>query len=358
MRITTSSSIKKMLLLFLVFAGLYYAKEFLMPISIGAVIATLFLPFCRWMESKKIPRSLAALICLSMILVIIVLIGYIIGWQISSFASDFALIKQKAIEKVDLIQLYIVDHLGIAMEKQSQILKTEQPSVTSIMQLVIGSVKYIFINCILVLAYIFLLLYYRKHIKQFMLKLTPSNERAEMDQIIYSTTHVTQQYLLGLAKMIALLWVMYSIGFGIIGVQNFIFFAILCGILEIVPFIGNITGTIFTVLIAAINGAGLPLLAGIVVVYGIVQFIQGWLLEPLILGPQVKINPLFTIIALILGEILWGIPGVILAIPITAMFKITCDHIESLKPFGFLIGEIESEKPKKNLIKRVRELFK
>lgn len=358
MRITTSSSIKKMLLLFLVFAGLYYAKEFLMPISIGAVIATLFLPFCRWMESKKIPRSLAALICLSMILVIIVLIGYIIGWQISSFASDFALIKQKAIEKVDLIQLYIFDHLGIAMEKQSQILKTEQPSVTSIMQLVIGSVKYIFINCILVLAYIFLLLYYRKHIKQFMLKLTPSNERAEMDQIIYSTTHVTQQYLLGLAKMIALLWVMYSIGFGIIGVQNFIFFAILCGILEIVPFIGNITGTIFTVLIAAINGAGLPLLAGIVVVYGIVQFIQGWLLEPLILGPQVKINPLFTIIALILGEILWGIPGVILAIPITAMFKITCDHIESLKPFGFLIGEIESEKPKKNLIKRVRELFK
>lgn len=347
-----------MLLLFLVFAGLYYAKEFLMPISIGAVIATLFLPFCRWMESKKIPRSLAALICLSMILVIIVLIGYIIGWQISSFASDFALIKQKAIEKVDLIQLYIFDHLGIAMEKQSQILKTEQPSVTSIMQLVIGSVKYIFINCILVLAYIFLLLYYRKHIKQFMLKLTPSNERAEMDQIIYSTTHVTQQYLLGLAKMIALLWVMYSIGFGIIGVQNFIFFAILCGILEIVPFIGNITGTIFTVLIAAINGAGLPLLAGIVVVYGIVQFIQGWLLEPLILGPQVKINPLFTIIALILGEILWGIPGVILAIPITAMFKITCDHIESLKPFGFLIGEIESEKPKKNLIKRVRELFK
>jgi predicted PurR-regulated permease PerM len=349
MRITTSSSIKKMLLLFLVFAGLYYAKEFLMPISIGAVIATLFLPFCRWMESKKIPRSLAALFCLSIILMVIFLVGYIIGWQISTFANDLALIKQKAIEKVGLIQLYIFDHLGIAMEKQFQILKTEQPSVTSIMQLVIVSVKYIFINCILVLAYIFLLLYYRKHIKHFILKLTPSNERAEMDQIIYSTTHVTQQYLLGLAKMIALLWVMYSIGFGIIGVQNFIFFAVVCGFLEIIPFIGNITGTIFTVLIAAINGAEVPLLAGIVVVYSIVQFIQGWLLEPLILGPQVKINPLFTIIALILGEILWGIPGIILAIPITAMFKITCDHIESLKPFGFLIGEIESEKPKRTI---------
>lgn len=329
-----------------------------MPITIGAVIATLFLPFCKWMESKKIRRGFATLICILIILMIVGSIGYLVGWQISSFASDFALIKQKTIEKVVYIQLYIFNHLGIAIEKQSQILKTEQPSVTSIMQVVIGSVRYLFINSILVLAYIFLLLYYRNHIKHFILKLTPSDERTEMEQIIFSTTHIAQQYLLGLAKMIILLWVMYSIGFGIIGVQNFIFFAVLCGFLEIIPFIGNITGTILTVLIAAINGAGMPLLAGIVVVYSIVQFVQSWLLEPLILGPQVKINPLFTVIALILGEILWGIPGIILAIPITGMIKITCDHIESLKPLGFLIGEIESEKPGQSLITRIRQLFK
>jgi predicted PurR-regulated permease PerM len=64
----------------------------------------------------------------------------------------------------------------------------------------------------------------------------------------------------------------------------------------------------------------------------------------LMLGPQVKINPLFTIIALVLGELLWGIPGIILAIPLTAMLKIICDHIEPLKPYGFLIGEIELKK--------------
>jgi predicted PurR-regulated permease PerM len=75
--------------------------------------------------------------------------------------------------------------------------------------------------------------------------------------------------------------------------------------------------------------------------YGIIQFIQGWVLEPLILGRQVKINPLFTILALVFGEIIWGIPGVILAIPITAMLKIVCDHIDALKPYGFLIGEIK-----------------
>ncbi|WP_317897700.1 AI-2E family transporter [Aurantibacillus circumpalustris] len=358
MRITISSSIKKIFLLFLVFAGLFYAKEFLMPLSVGAVVAMLFLPLSRWMESKKISRSLAVLICLLIILLIFALVNYLLVWQISSFVRDFDLIKEKAIEKGTYIQIYILDHLGIALEKQSQILKTEQPSLTSIMQVIAGSVRYIFINFVLILAYICLLLYYRNHIMLFIVRLTPADKSDEMSQIIHNITQVAQKYLLGLAKMIVLLWIMYSIGFGIIGVRNFIFFAIVCGFLEIIPFIGNITGTILTISVAAVNGADTTLLFGIVIVYALVQFVQTWLFEPLVLGPQVKINPLFTIIALVLGEIVWGIPGIILAIPITAMFKIVCDHIESLKPFGFLIGEIESKKNGQSLIEKLRGIFR
>lgn len=112
-----------------------------------------------------------------------------------------------------------------------------------------------------------------------------------------------------------------------------------------------------TVLVALVNGADLAMVGGIVITYGVVQLIQGWVLEPLILGPQVKINPLFTIIALVLGEIVWGIPGIILAIPLTAIFKIVCDHIESLKPFGFLIGEIETEN-NADFLKKLKKTFK
>ena len=88
------------------------------------------------------------------------------------------------------------------------------------------------------------------------------------------------------------------------------------------------------------------------------QLIQGWVLEPLIVGPQVKINPLFTILALVLGEFVWGIPGIILAIPLTGMFKIICDHIEPLKPYGFLIGEIKTVKAELGFIKKVKSWFK
>ena len=226
------------------------------------------------------------------------------------------------------------------------------------MQLVLGSVAYLFATTILILVYFVFLLYYRNHIKNFLIKITKPNQQEEMHLVIFSATHISQQYLLGLSKMILLLWIMYGIGFSIIGVENAIFFAILCGLLEIVPYVGNITGTIVTILFAAIHGGNPTLLIGIIITYGIVQFIQGWVLEPLILGPQVKINPLFTIIVLVLGQLVWGIPGIILAIPLTAILKIICDHIEPLKPYGFLIGEIEVPRSEIAFIKKMKSKLK
>jgi predicted PurR-regulated permease PerM len=208
------------------------------------------------------------------------------------------------------------------------------------------------------MAYIFLLLYYRVHILHFFLKLASPAQQKEMNEVLHSIANVSQQYLLGLSKMIVCLWIMYGIGFSLLGVKNALFFSILCGLLEIIPFIGNLTGTTLTVLVSAVNGASVPMLVGIVVTYGTVQFIQGWVLEPLILGPQVKINPFTTIIALVMGELIWGIPGIFLAIPLIAMVKIIFDHIESLQPYGFLIGDIEKNKGKSGLFWKIKNWVK
>ena len=339
MTTSASSVIKKLLILFLCIAGLYFAKDFLMPLAIGGVLATLFLPFCKWMQGKKVPKGIAVAMCLLLFLSIVTGVVLLLGWQISELTSDFILLKQKAMETGGRIQEYLFDHLGISAEKQTQILIDEQPSVSSMVQMMAGSVKYILTNFILVLAYIFLLLYYRGHIHSFILKVTPPSQQDEMEQVLGRVAHVSQQYLVGLVKMIGLLWVMYGIGFSLLGVKNALFFAILCGLLEIVPFIGNITGTSLTVVVSAVQGASASMLFGIIGAYVMIQLIQGWVLEPIILGPQVKINPFTTIIVLVVGELIWGIPGIFLAIPLIAMFKIVCDHVESLKPYGFLIGE-------------------
>ncbi len=356
---TTSSSsfIKTLLILFLVIAGLYFAKVFLMPLAIGGILATLFLPLCKWLEGVKVPKGLAAIACLLLFLISLTGIGMLLGWQISELGKDFSKISEKAIDTGNRIQEFIFSNFGISIKEQSQILKKEQPSISSIMQKVLGSVSYVLTNFILVLVYIFLLLYYRNHIRRFIVKLTPTAQQNEMKLVINSITHVSQQYLLGLAKMIVCLWIMYGIGFSIIGVKNALFFAIICGLLEIIPFIGNITGTTLTLLVASAQGASFLMLGFILGTYLLVQAIQGWVLSPLIVGPQVKINPFTTIVVLIVGNLIWGIPGIFIAIPLIAMFKIACDHIDQLKPYGFLIGEVETVKGEPDFIKKIKSRF-
>jgi predicted PurR-regulated permease PerM len=358
MTISSASAIKKLLLLFLVIAGLYYAREFLMPLSIGAVLATLFLPLCRWMEERKVPRGLAALVCLLVFLLFIVGVGILLSFQISSLTNDFSIVRQRSIAIIDNVQKYIFTHLGISIEKQNQVLSKQEPAFAGFLKDIAISLPSFFTNFILTLVYILFLLYYRSHIKQFILKISSASQQNEMDKVINRVGHVSQQYLLGLSKMIVCLWIMYGIGFSILGVENALFFAFICGLLEIVPFIGNITGTTITVLVAGAQGGSLLILAGIIGTYGIIQFIQGWILEPLIVGPQVKINPLFTIIALGIGGIVWGLPGVFLAIPLMAMFKIVCDHIEPLKSYGFLIGEIERKKKEPAIRRKINSWHK
>jgi predicted PurR-regulated permease PerM len=306
------------------------------------------------MESKKVPRGLAVFICLLGLLLFIAAIGALVGWQVSALLEDVALIKSKFFEITSKLQQSIFYHFGISLSEQSQLLKNQQSSVTAMIESLAGSLSSVGTGAVLTFVYVYFLLYYRTHIKSFILQLSPSDQQQETEQVILRAANVSQQYLVGMAKMIVCLWIMYGIGFSILGVKNAIFFAVLCGLLEIVPFIGNITGTVITVLVTTVNGGSPAMLGGIVVTYGIVQLIQGWVLESLILGPQVKINPLFTIIALVIGNIIWGIPGIVLAIPLMAMFKILCDHIDSLKSYGFLIGETSSATSTPGFITKIK----
>jgi predicted PurR-regulated permease PerM len=345
---TNTTIVKKLLTLVLIVGVLILAKAFLIPLSIGGIVAMLFLPLCNWLMRKRVPKGLAVFICLVLLVLIIATFTTVVGFKIAEILNDVALVKEKLLASFVEAQLYIFKHLGISISQQSQILQQEQPSITAIAQAVFSSVSGLFANVSLVLIYFMFLLYYKGHIRQFIVMLVGNSKQADTAELLQSITNVSQQYILGLCKMIVCLWILYGIGFSVLGVKNAIFFAILCGVLEVVPYVGNLTGSLLTLVVAAIHGASAPVLFGIAAVYGSVQLFQGWVLEPLILGAQVKINALFTIIALVVGELLWGIAGIVLAIPLTAMLKIICDHITVLQPYGFLMGEtkVMPSKPK------------
>ncbi|RYY29615.1 MAG: AI-2E family transporter [Sphingobacteriaceae bacterium] len=337
-----SRAVQTLFLLFLVFAGLYFTKAFLVPVALAAVLAMLFLPFSQWMEKKGVNRTVAAVICVLLLIVIVVGFVSLVTWRVSNIQTNFDQIEQQASKYFNEAKNYVNKSFGVSEQQQKQIIQKQGSStagnVATYLAGMAGSFLGTLTTSIIVLIYIFLFLNSRSHFKKFILKLVKPEDKGNTLVIIDESTEVVQKYISGLAKMIACLWVMYGIGFSLIGVQNAIFFAILCGTLEIIPFVGNITGTSITVLMALAQGGGGGMVIGVLAVYGSVQFIQSYLLQPLVVGKDVDINPLFTIMVIILGEAIWGVGGMVLSIPLLGMVKIIFDHIEPLKPYGFLIG--------------------
>lgn len=331
---------------FLVFSGLYFAKEFLVPIAIASLLAMLFVPLCRWFESKNIGRTVSALLC---VLVLILSIGAIVGllsWQASDIANDLTKISDRITKIGYDLREFIARTVGISAEKQQEWFdkQTENGSANSMNMAgpILAGFMAVMIDTILVIVYLFLFICTRSHLKKFILMLVPASEKDETEKIIGDGGKVAQRYLSGMSIMIGMLWIMYGIGFSLAGVENALFFAVLCGILEIVPFIGNLTGTVLTLMMVISQGGDDVMIISVLGTYFLVQFIQTYILEPMVVGSEVNINPLFTILILVLMEIVWGIPGMILAIPILGIVKIVCDHIKPLKPYGFLIGKEKS----------------
>ena len=336
-----------LLLAFLIVVVLYYGKPFLVPLCFAGLLAMLFLPISLWFESKNIPKVLSIVFCILIFLIIIIGIVWLISWQITDLASETNDIESRVEKMITQVKEYIQSHFGVSKKQQEQLI-TEQAKNNSSSFSNAGSYLMGFVvDFILMLVYIFLFMFYRERLKTFVLKIVPSQQKKNAETIIRDVEKVSQQYITGLGLMIACLWVMYSIGFSIVGVKYAVLFAIICGLLEIVPFIGNLTGNLLAVLMVIIQGGGIGMVIGVIITYLLVQFLQTYLLEPLVVGAEVNINPLFTIIILVVGELIWGIPGMVLAIPLLGIFKIVCDHVESLKPYGYLIG---SDKKKRSSI--------
>ncbi len=327
----------------------YIGKGFLVPVILGGLLATLFVPLCAWFEKKGINRGLAALFCVLIFLIAISGTIAVMSWQVAGIANDADKLTAQLYKIPYNFTHYLQEELGFSLEEQQKMIGEQRAALSSKIGAVLagfaGSTLSILGNFLLVTIYTFLFIFYRGHLAAFVLKLVPENGSGKAEKIMASGSTVAQKYISGLGMMIGILWVMYGIGFSIVGIRHALFFAVLCGLLEIVPYIGNLTGSLLTALMAYTQG-GSNMALWVLAVYLVVQFTQTYLLEPMVVGANVSINPLCTILAIILGEMIWGVPGMVLAIPLLGVIKIVCDNVPALQPFGFLIGVVKEKKKK------------
>src|SRR5690606_16494262 len=149
-------------------------------------------------------------------------------------------------------------------------------------------------------------------------------------------SHVAGMYLIGRLISMTFLAVVYMIGFSIVGLPNGILIALVAVIPTLIPYVGAFVGAFFPLAMALVGGSSEMLLpiAGILIA---AQVIDNNIIEPLVEGESLDISPIFTIVSIVVGELIWGIAGMILFMPMFAIVKIICDHIPSLHPYSFLL---------------------
>lgn len=318
---------------------LYFARPVFMPLALAGILALVFMRPCGWLERRGLPRLATAVLSGVFFVGLVAALVLLINWYIQHFAMDLPQLEKKVTAVLNDTRQFLKSQWGLRVPggKSGKPL-IDMAAAGKMTTSVLGSVIAVLIHLILIVVYMIMLLTMRAHIHRFFLKLVREANQSRIELVMRRSVEVAQEYIYGMIVIILYLWICYSIAFSVIGVRYAVFFAILCGTLEIIPFVGNITGSTLTCVMALSQGGGIHMVIAIIASYCIIQFSQFYIVSPLVMREQVNLSPLFTIVCLIAGELLWGIPGMILAIPCLAIFKIVCDEVEFLQAFGFLLG--------------------
>ncbi len=344
------ASIYLFLLIMIIFI-LAAGRTFLVPVSIGILLTFLLMPVSRWLEKHKIPSSLA--IIMSILLMVIVMGGLIffLSSQFLSFSEDLPLLTGKLTEKFGLIQQFITDRFNVSEKRQiawleEQLVNTLQSS-GQIFSSIFSATGTFLAAATLIPIYIFFFTFYRHKFVDFMKHMTNPDKHDWMLNVMHRTSEVSQKYLVGLLIDITILAVLNSIGFLILGINHAILLGVIAGLLNIIPYIGVLIGSIFPIFMALLTKDSIWIAFGALGVCVFVQFLDNNFITPKVVGSAVSINPLATMIALLIGGSVWGVAGMMLFIPFLGMLKVILDNVEALRPFGFLIGEENKLKSKR-----------
>jgi len=335
---------------YFLFTGLAEARGFLAPLVTAIILALLLIPLGNLME-KKLNRLFASLLSTILLLLFSMGVFLLLSFQVKNFVDDWDKIKETMAPKIEQLQNYAYEHTALSSEDLEKY--KEENDVQSILTSsgnsgqkafnFINSVTSFISNYLLTFIYIFFLLNYRKRFKVFILKLFSKERKQEVKRTINQTAQVAQFYLRGKLILIVILSILYSIGLGISGVNNFILIAVIASFLTLIPFIGNIIGMGLALIFGYLTQGETSILIGVILTFTLVQFIESYVLEPFIVGDKVDIHPFFVILAIILGNMVWGVMGMILAIPVLGILNVIFNHTPALEPFGYLLSTDEDD---------------
>lgn len=321
---------------------LYVGQGLFILFFVAGIFSFLLLPLCQRMERWGFPTGLAA--ALSCLLLLLIFFGtlFFLGWQYSHFGKDLPELKDALLQHLADGQAWFERKFNVTQSEQTAWFNKELSALaesgSGMAMSFFSATGAAVANAIIIPILTFFLLLMKSRFRVFFSRLR-SNHDGTVLRVVENIARLSRQWLKGVLTVVLFMAVMDSIGFLALGLKYAILMGVTAALLNVIPYIGPWMGAVLPLLIALLTKDSAMYALGVVGVIAITQFLDNNFITPKIVGSSVALNPLASIIALIGWGLLWGLMGLILAIPITGMLKLVFDEIPTLKPWGYLLGE-------------------
>lgn len=337
----------KVALLFIAIYGMFYllyiGQEIIIPLVFAALFAVLLNPVVTFLNRKKIPRVISITLAILGGFILISTLITFICMQLGHFSERLPVLEGRFNLLVKETSSWISTTFDIRPSKinqwlaqtKNELLSNNSALIGATLSTITGSV----ILMVLIPIYIFMMLYYEPLFIEFMKRAFSKDKHSAVNEIIIESKSAMQKYLAGLLLEAVIVAVLNAAGLLWIGIEYAVLWGILGALLNIIPYIGGVIGVALPMMMALVTKDSYTPVLLVFVLHTVVQFIDNNLIVPKVVASRVQINALVSVVVVLFGGALWGVPGMFLSIPLIAVVKIICDRIDSLKPLGYLLGD-------------------
>ncbi len=322
---------------------MYLAKSLFIPLVFATIIAIVLHPVVNFMVRIKINRILAIILTMFLTFLVIGAFCAILFSQASRFGESWPALVQKFTSLLNQNIADAAEYFNKDPQKIHDWITKTQGEIINMSTAAIGQTIVILGNGLVILLlipfYIFMILFYQPLLIEFIRRLSGTNYQSHVRQIVSQIKTVIQRYLVGLVIEAALMAAMNTAALLLLGIEYAFILGILAALLNVIPYIGGIIAVAMPMMVALVTKPSPWYAFYVLAAYYIIQLIDNHYIVPYIVASKIKINALFSVFVVLVGNALWGIPGMFLSMPILAIIKLICDHIEPLKPWGFLLGD-------------------
>jgi len=329
-----------------VIALLYYGRPILVPFAFALFLAFALRPFVSLLERAGLPRVLAILLILFVLVGGIVLLVINVTAQINQFFAELPRYQQRirdVLEDVTGFVNRLRERMGSILPEDShgvrEVKLTEsQLETTRAFVARLGATLGIVLYAAAIPFLTFFMLKDREKFNRVLAGIFTRNERLGDSDVTGAISRTMTAYALGLSFVMLIMACATTLALMVLRIDYYYVLGPIAGVAILLPYVGVILSTVPAVAVAYFQYDGEKALL-VFLVYSLLQFLEGNVLTPYIVGGKVKLFPLTVMVAFVFWGTLWGIPGAVLAVPLTSAIKVVCESVKGWEGMARLLGE-------------------